>query len=117
MMRPPPRGADHKVVCWNCSNTVSCRNCFLEGVSAVGLELIVASYGVPYALLLVVGGRLGDAFRRRRLLVAGVLAFIVASAACALAPSAVALVSLRAIADTVTTDGTPTAHGRATWHP
>src|SRR6266851_3599591 len=35
--------------------------------SAGMLQLVVAGYGTPFALLLVVGGRLGDAFGRRRL--------------------------------------------------
>src|SRR5712691_11727359 len=35
--------------------------------SAGMLQLVVAGYGTPFALLLVIGGRLGDAFGRRRL--------------------------------------------------
>src|SRR6266536_5312907 len=38
------------------------------------LQLVVAGYGVPYALLLVVGGRLGDAVGRRRAFVVGMAA-------------------------------------------
>ena len=41
------------------------------------LELVVAGYGVTYALLLVVGGRLGDAFGRKRLFLVGMAAFTV----------------------------------------
>ncbi|MER6980864.1 MFS transporter, partial [Streptomyces carpinensis] len=39
------------------------------------LELVVAGYGVAYAVLLVLGGRLGDLFGRRRLFIGGMAAF------------------------------------------
>lgn len=64
-------------------------------LSSAGLELVVSGYGAAYALLLVAGGRLGDAFGRRGLLMAGVAAFTIASAACAAAPSGWALVAAR----------------------
>jgi MFS family permease len=61
------------------------------------LELVVAGYGVAYAVLLVVGGRLGDTFGRRRLFLAGTAAFGVASLACGLAPDAWSLVGARVV--------------------
>ena len=39
--------------------------------SAPALELVVAGYGTAYALLLIVGGRLGDAYGRRRVFTLG----------------------------------------------
>jgi len=60
------------------------------------LELVVAGYGVPYALLLVLGGRLGDLFGRRRLFMLGMASFTVFSLLCGIAPTAVALVAFRA---------------------
>ena len=60
------------------------------------LELVVAGYGVPYALLLVLGGRLGDLFGRRRLFMLGMASFTLFSLLCGLAPTAVALVAFRA---------------------
>jgi MFS family permease len=63
--------------------------------SAAVLELVVAGYGVAYAVLLVLGGRLGDMFGRRRLFLAGMAAFGLTSLACGLAPSAWALVAAR----------------------
>ncbi|HEV2374029.1 MAG TPA: MFS transporter [Streptosporangiaceae bacterium] len=60
------------------------------------LELVVSGYATAYALLLVLGGRLGDAAGRRRLFFAGMAAFTVTSLACGLAPDAWALVVGRA---------------------
>ncbi|MFF6999164.1 MFS transporter [Streptomyces sp. NPDC008313] len=59
------------------------------------LELVVAGYGVSYAVLLVLGGRLGDLFGRRRLFLGGMAAFGLTSLACGLAPSAWTLVAAR----------------------
>ncbi len=64
--------------------------------SAPLLELVVSAYATAYALLLVVGGRLGDSFGRRRLFLAGMAAFTITSAGCGLAPSAAVLVAARA---------------------
>ncbi|HEY2206955.1 MAG TPA: MFS transporter [Pseudonocardia sp.] len=64
--------------------------------SPAGLQWVVAAYGLGFALLLVVGGRLGDAFGRRRLLTVGLLAFTATTLACGLAPTAGALVAARA---------------------
>ncbi|MGW0285605.1 MFS transporter [Streptomyces sp. NPDC003236] len=59
------------------------------------LELVVAGYGVAYAVLLVLGGRLGDLFGRRRLFLVGMAAFGLTSLACGLAPGAWSLVAAR----------------------
>jgi len=59
------------------------------------LELVVAGYGVAFAVLLVLGGRLGDMFGRRRLLLIAMAAFIATSIACGLAPTAALLVVFR----------------------
>ncbi|MGE5286326.1 MAG: MFS transporter, partial [Micromonosporaceae bacterium] len=64
--------------------------------SAPLLELVVSAYACAYALLLVMGGRLGDTFGRRRLFLTGMAAFTVTSLACGLAPSATVLVVARA---------------------
>ena len=65
--------------------------------SPATLQLVVAGYGVPYALLLVLGGRLGDLFGRRRLFMLGMASFTVFSLLCGLAPTAGALVAFRAL--------------------
>ena len=60
--------------------------------STSALELIVAGYAITYALLLVIGGRLGDAFGRRRMFLLGMVAFTITSAMCGFAPTAITLV-------------------------
>ncbi|MFI6081192.1 MFS transporter [Streptomyces sp. NPDC051217] len=59
------------------------------------LELVVAGYGLAYAVLLVLGGRLGDMFGRRRLFMTGMAAFGLTSLACGLSPDAWTLVGAR----------------------
>ncbi|MFH8679677.1 MFS transporter [Streptomyces lydicus] len=59
------------------------------------LEMVVAGYGVAYATLLVLGGRLGDMVGRRRLFLWGLAAFGLTSLACGLAPDAGTLVAAR----------------------
>ncbi len=41
------------------------------GAGDVALELVIAGYGIPFAVLLILGGRLGDRFGRHRLYVVG----------------------------------------------
>ncbi|KUM92100.1 MFS transporter [Streptomyces cellostaticus] len=59
------------------------------------LEMVVAGYAVAYAVLLVLGGRLGDTYGRRRLFLWGVAGFGLTSLACGLAPGAWWLVGAR----------------------
>jgi MFS family permease len=65
--------------------------------SASVLELVVAAFGVAYASTVVLGGRLGDNFGRRRVLRVGLVWFGAASVGCALAPSAGLLVTARVV--------------------
>ncbi|XVQ87338.1 MFS transporter [Microbispora siamensis] len=67
------------------------------GAGPAELELVVAGYTVAYACLLVIGGRLGDAFGRQRLFVTGMAGFTVASAICGLAPNAALLIVARVL--------------------
>ena len=59
------------------------------------LELVVSVYGVAYAAMLVLGGRLGDRFGRHTLFLAGLAGFILASLACGLAPTINVLIAAR----------------------
>jgi MFS family permease len=63
--------------------------------SSATLEMVVAGYGIAFAVLLVLGGRLGDAFGRRRMFRIGLSAFTLTSLACGLAPDATSLVFAR----------------------
>ena len=65
------------------------------GAGPALLELVVAGYGLAYAVLLVLGGRLGDTFGRRRLFIAGLSTFGLTSLACGLAPNPWVLVIAR----------------------
>src|SRR6266508_6105222 len=65
--------------------------------SASELELVIAGYGVAYAALLVLGGRLGDRFGRRRVFLAALVGFVLASLACGLAPTIGALIAARLV--------------------
>ncbi len=65
--------------------------------SLAALEWTVNAYTLSFAVLLLTGAALGERLGRRRMLAAGVALFTAASAACALAPNAGALVAARAI--------------------
>ena len=65
------------------------------GFSAADLTWVVGAYLVPFGGLLLLAGRLGDLFGRRRVFLAGLLIFTVASALCGLATSPAALIVAR----------------------
>ena len=65
------------------------------GASGAGLQLVVAGYTIAYAVLLVTGARIGDILGHRRVFLAGVALFTLASLGCGLAPATGALVALR----------------------
>ena len=55
------------------------------------IQFVVAGYGLAYAVMLITGGRLGDIFGRKRLFMIGMTGFVVASALCGLAQTAIML--------------------------
>lgn len=67
------------------------------GATIEELEWTVNAYILSLAVLMLTGAALGDRFGRRRLFVSGLGLFIVASAACGLAPNIDALIAARAI--------------------
>ena len=62
-----------------------------------GQQWVVEAYMLTLVSLLLVGGSLGDQFGRRRMFVAGLIAFGATSILCALAPSVEFLVGARAL--------------------
>ncbi|MFI0357754.1 MFS transporter [Actinomadura sp. 9N407] len=68
--------------------------------SVESLEWIVNSYNLTFAVLLLTGAALGDRFGRRRMFVAGLAVFTLASVGCALAPDIGTLITFRALQGT-----------------
>ena len=62
-----------------------------------GLTWTVNAYTLTLAALILLGGSLGDSLGRRKVFLAGVVLFGMASLGCAIAPSMVALVIARAV--------------------
>jgi EmrB/QacA subfamily drug resistance transporter len=65
--------------------------------TVVDVQWVVESYGLFLGALILVGGSVGDLFGRRRMFLAGVAVFAIASGGCGLAPSVHQLVAARAI--------------------
>jgi len=64
--------------------------------STAEIQAVVAVYQITYAALMITGGRLGDLFGRKRVFVAGVVAFTTASLWCGLTWTAPMLILARA---------------------
>ena len=67
------------------------------GFSETSLVWVVNAYMLTFGGCLLLGGRLGDLYGHRRLFLAGLALFTVASAACGLAQSQAMLVAARAV--------------------
>ena len=67
------------------------------GATLIDVQWVVEGYGLLLSALILVGGSLGDLFGRRRMFLAGVAVFAIASAACGLAPTIHQLVLARAL--------------------
>src|SRR5215470_9139725 len=67
------------------------------GGSLATLQWIAAGYTLALAVGLLTGGRLGDMFGRRRMLLIGVSGFMAASLACGLAVSPEMLIAARVL--------------------
>lgn len=67
------------------------------GLTTAGIEWVVSGYILSFAGLLIAGGRLADAFGRRRLFLLGLGLFTVASALAGLADGSAPLVAARVL--------------------
>jgi EmrB/QacA subfamily drug resistance transporter len=65
--------------------------------SSTALQWIVGGYALALAVGLLVGGRLGDLYGRRRLFLIGIAGFTVASLVCGCAPSTEVLIGARLV--------------------
>ena len=65
------------------------------GTSAGTIQWVVSGYALTFGLTLVAGGRLGDAYGRRRLMLIGLVGFVLTSAAVGFAPNAAWVVVAR----------------------
>ena len=67
------------------------------GGSYAVIEWLTAAYALAMAVGLLTGGRLGDLYGRKRVLLAGMAGFIAASAACAVAATSAELIGARTV--------------------
>jgi EmrB/QacA subfamily drug resistance transporter len=67
------------------------------GASASALEWIAAAYTLAIAVGLLTGGRLGDRYGRKTMLLVGLTGFVIASTACAFAWSPSTLITARVL--------------------
>jgi EmrB/QacA subfamily drug resistance transporter len=65
------------------------------GVGLSELEWIVSGYALTFAALMLIGGKLADAYGRRLIFVLGIVIFTLASLACGMASSGDALIAAR----------------------
>lgn len=67
------------------------------GASAAEMQWVIAGYLLSLGSLLLLGGRLGDAFGFSRVFIAGVAGFVLASALCGLSQTPMQLVAARVL--------------------
>jgi EmrB/QacA subfamily drug resistance transporter len=67
------------------------------GADLSALEWIVAGYALTFAALMLIGGKLADAYGRRLIFVIGIAVFTLASLACGLADSESVLIGARIV--------------------
>lgn len=70
------------------------------GAGSVGLQWVIGGYALTLGAGLVLGGRLGDRYGRRRMFLIGLAAFTVTSLLCAVAPNIESLIAFRLLQGT-----------------
>ncbi len=79
------------------------------GLSDAGRNWVLTSYALAFGGLMLLGGRLGDSFGRKRMFVAGVGLFTLASLLCGLATGEAMLIAARALQGVGAAVASPTA--------
>ncbi|MFF0814209.1 MFS transporter [Rhodococcus sp. NPDC003318] len=79
------------------------------GLSDAGRNWVITSYALTFGGLMLLGGRLGDAFGRKRVFIAGVAIFTLTSLLCGLAVNEATLVAARALQGVGAAIASPTA--------
>ncbi|WP_328403838.1 MFS transporter [Nocardia sp. NBC_00403] len=79
------------------------------GLTSSGSAWMVTAYGLPLAGLMLLGGRIGDSFGRKRMFIVGVALFTLASLLCGLAQNEAMIIAARAIQGTGAALAAPTA--------
>lgn len=70
------------------------------GATSLGLQRVISGYALALGAGLILGGRLGDRFGRRRIFLLGLAGFTLASLLCAMAPSIELLIAFRLVQGT-----------------
>lgn len=70
------------------------------GAGSVGLQWVIGGYALTLGAGLVLGGRLGDRYGRRRMFLIGLAAFTASSLLCAIAPNIESLIAFRLVQGT-----------------
>ena len=79
------------------------------GLDTASVTWVITAYVLPFGAHLLLGGRLGDSFGRRRVFLLGVLGFLLASLGAGLAPTFGWLVAARAVQGVAAALMSPTA--------
>lgn len=79
------------------------------GLSDAGRNWVLTSYALAFGGLMLLGGRLGDAFGRKKMFLIGVIVFTIASLLCGLAFNEATLVGARALQGVGAAIASPTA--------
>jgi len=85
------------------------------GASLTSLQWIVGGYALTFAVGLVVGGRLGDLYGRRRLFLVGIAGFTLSSVLCGVAGSAGMLIAFRLLQGAFAAITIPQGFGIQVW--
>ncbi|MFE5546371.1 MFS transporter [Streptomyces sp. NPDC056534] len=70
------------------------------GAGSVGLQWVIGGYALTLGAGLILGGRLGDRYGRRRMFLIGLTAFTASSLLCAVAPNIESLIAFRLLQGT-----------------